>query len=378
MNTAILAHDTGQKTESITSTRFLYLDSIRGLAALSVVGSHYVGAYGIPFAEDVFRYSPLHILFDGAAAVSLFFVLSGFVLSFKYLHPGKNGTIPDIHYAGYVASRICRIWIPLVAVLLLSALAQRLAPIPMGGIDQSQWASKFWTVQSDVTHLIKQALFSRQELTMQLIPQDWTLRYELILSLMMPVAVLLAVRHTLWLIGATLYAVIVLHVSPFAFHFMIGAILAKHYYQITEWLKCRDRARITILSVGLLLYTFQFTVPHYLQWELKESVIYLITGAGSSLLLVFVFVSPSTQRALLHPAIHYVGTVSYSVYLSHMIILLSVAPLLLSAVSYGHWTTGLIATILFTVALSSVLYRFVEIPSIEAGRKLSLALRRLP
>jgi peptidoglycan/LPS O-acetylase OafA/YrhL len=358
----------------LVSMRLDYLDSIRGLAALSVVGSHYIGAYGIPIAEDIWHYSPLHILFDGAAAVSMFFVLSGFVLAFKYLHPRRNNEIPEIHYAGYVVSRICRIWIPFLATLLLSAIAQRLImPAPISSLEQAEWAAKFWTSTPDANHLIKQALFSRQDLTMQLIPQDWTLRYELLISLMLPVAILLARRSTLWLIGITVYAIVVLHVSPFFLHFMSGVILAKRHYQIIDLLS-RNKTRYIALAIGLVLYTFQFTIPHYMSWQIKEPVMYSITGAGSVFLLAFIFTSENTKEALLHPAVHYIGTVSYSIYLSHMIILLGVTPYVLAALPDSlpiHWVTGLTATIAITIALSSILYQFVELPSIALGKKLA-------
>lgn len=356
------------------SERFLYLDSIRGLAALSVVASHYIGAYGIPVAEDILRYSPLHIFFDGAAAVSMFFVLSGFVLSFKYLHKNKTNEIPEINYPGYIVSRVCRIWLPFLAALLLSALAQRL---PMPYIDteivQEAWAAKFWTVTSDANNLIKQALFSRQDLTMQLIPQDWTLRYELIISFMMPVAILLVRRSTLWLIGITVYAIVVLHLSPFFLHFMLGIILAKYYYQIIDLLS-RNKSKFAVLTIGTILYTFQFTIPHYMNWQIKEPIMYSVTGTGSVFLLAFIFTSGNTKKLLSHTVAHYIGTVSYSVYLSHMIILLTITPKIILITD--SWITGLVSTIAFTIVLSSVLYRFVEMPSIALGKTLSNLLRQ--
>lgn len=343
-----------------------------------MVLSHYVGAYGIPASEDLWRYSPLHIFFDGQAAVSLFFVLSGFVLSHKYLHPRKNGAIPEIHYAGYVVARICRIWLPMLAVLLISAAAQYwMTPNHNHVIEQSEWASKFWTVQSDITHLLKQALFIRQDLNMQLIPQDWTLRYELILSLMMPVAVLLARKHTLWLVGATFYAVIVFHVSPFALHFMMGAVLAKNYAQLSRCLTSRS-IRMAALITGLFFYTFKFTLPHYVKVHIDDQIIYMITGIGSTFLLAFVFGSRKMQQLLLNPVISIIGTLSYSVYLSHMIILLTITPHIIDMSPFSPWVAGMTATIALTLALSFPLYHYVELPSISAGRKLAALLRKLP
>lgn len=64
-----------------------YLDTIRGLAALTVISEHYVIAYGLPcetpLCQQILDFSPLHIWWDGTAAVSMFFVLSGLVLSIR-------------------------------------------------------------------------------------------------------------------------------------------------------------------------------------------------------------------------------------------------------------------------------------------------------
>ena len=71
--------------------RLTYLDSIRGLAALSVLCSHYCGAYDLPpIVSQWVSNFPLSMCRDGFAGVSIFFVLSGLVLSLKYLRKGKN------------------------------------------------------------------------------------------------------------------------------------------------------------------------------------------------------------------------------------------------------------------------------------------------
>ena len=58
--------------------RLPHLDSVRGLAALFVFNVHYAGGFGTPLFA--LRETPLSILIDGKAAISMFFVLSGMVL----------------------------------------------------------------------------------------------------------------------------------------------------------------------------------------------------------------------------------------------------------------------------------------------------------
>ncbi|MDO8265734.1 MAG: acyltransferase, partial [Candidatus Saccharibacteria bacterium] len=82
------------------------LDSIRGLAALSVVLSHFVGIYfpamisgnmaPIHTSRDIFIYhSPLSIFFAGSFAVTLFFILSGFVLSLRFMSGNQKSLFPS-------------------------------------------------------------------------------------------------------------------------------------------------------------------------------------------------------------------------------------------------------------------------------------------
>lgn len=64
------------------------LEALRGLAALMVVG-HYV------FPPE--PYYGIHVIFNGRAAVSLFFVLSGYVLGLSLRRGGDFASIPFLH-----------------------------------------------------------------------------------------------------------------------------------------------------------------------------------------------------------------------------------------------------------------------------------------
>jgi peptidoglycan/LPS O-acetylase OafA/YrhL len=62
------------------SSRLEWLDSIRGLAALVVLIGHIAGAFHWPNSARQFL-----LLFDGRVAVTMFFVLSGFILARPYI-----------------------------------------------------------------------------------------------------------------------------------------------------------------------------------------------------------------------------------------------------------------------------------------------------
>src|ERR1700742_2738671 len=121
------------------STRFKQLDSMRGLAALFVFFSHYVGIFrpGLPFA-DVIQLTPLGILYNGRAAVMFFFSLSGFVLALPFIG-GK-----PIDIAEFYIKRIGRIY-PAYIVAILFALLLKLAFFDHARLSPfSSWLNTFW------------------------------------------------------------------------------------------------------------------------------------------------------------------------------------------------------------------------------------------
>ncbi|MEO5391800.1 acyltransferase family protein, partial [Bifidobacterium adolescentis] len=81
--------------EKDSDTRIYALDGLRGLAALAVVAYHYTGG-------------TLRQLLPGAQFVTLFFILSGLVLSIVPLRVG----IDTYNWSRYQLRRIARLAIP--------------------------------------------------------------------------------------------------------------------------------------------------------------------------------------------------------------------------------------------------------------------------
>src|ERR1043165_8588900 len=74
----------------MTSKRFHSLDGLRGVCALSVVLFH---------AADLFHYGPL--MPHGFLAVDMFFILSGFVIAFRYEDALNRG----LHLRAFLEAR---------------------------------------------------------------------------------------------------------------------------------------------------------------------------------------------------------------------------------------------------------------------------------
>ncbi len=85
--------------------RFYELDSLRGVAALTVVLHHFSRICPENFTHLLIR-TPLRLLLAGDQAVILFFLLSGFVLTLPY----KKNT--SLSYGPFLLRRVCRIYLP--------------------------------------------------------------------------------------------------------------------------------------------------------------------------------------------------------------------------------------------------------------------------
>lgn len=121
--------------------RFEELDSLRGLAAITVVIHHLSLVVPSILLNEKLKFTLLHILWAGHEAVILFFVLSGFVLSLPYL----NKKAPS--YRDYLIKRLCRIYIPyaasiVVAVILMAMLSRRGIP-ELSAMINNTWITSF-------------------------------------------------------------------------------------------------------------------------------------------------------------------------------------------------------------------------------------------
>src|SRR5689334_4310261 len=120
--------------------RYASLDAVRGIASFMVLTHHCVlaGLLTIPAGGWTFasRYMPLHLFLSGRAPVILFFVLSGFVLAVS-VERSETG------YAAFAVRRLCRIYLPYAAVVLLSAAAYWASPAPP--IPPGSWAAQTWS-----------------------------------------------------------------------------------------------------------------------------------------------------------------------------------------------------------------------------------------
>ena len=135
--------------------RLDYVDTLRGLASVQVLLSHSLLAFFLgtamasPLSGTLSGYiaaSPIYFMIDGASAVCIFFVLSGYVLTPLFSGSGATG-------GALVVSRFLRLALPAIASCAFSATLFHFfggKNITAGAIARSDWLADGWRPQSDL------------------------------------------------------------------------------------------------------------------------------------------------------------------------------------------------------------------------------------
>ncbi len=369
-----------------SKTHINYIDSLRGLAALTVFNEHYILAYGLPCetasCRQIMDSSPLNFWWDGGAAVAMFFILSGFVLSLRYFHSGHQPDLSRFSLIGFLLGRIFRIWMPYLVVLCVSAvfyLQYQPNPIPQTLLHPTDWLVSMWHAHSlTLMDMFRESWLLKLPNNVILLPQAWTLTIELSLSLLLPIGLLLIERGLAWLAGFSLFAVLFLGVCSYLLHFLLGLLIARYLTQITAYLSMRHPLRLLVLLGGFILYSSGNWFISYF----PENSTHLFLGLGAGLLLISALASKTLQTILSYNLLRQIGKISYSAYLIHMLILICVTPYILQSLeAMIHsrillWLAGFLVSLTIVQLVSLPAYHFLEIPSISLGRKAAGFIKR--
>ena len=384
--------------EGIVTRRLEQLDSLRGLAAVSVVIWHWIylslpssapgmesGVLRSVFLQHdvsalatlgglrLLTMSPLRILFAGREAVILFFVLSGFVLSLPLWEERR------FQYTPFLIKRFFRIYVPYLGALLL-AVAGNLF-LSAGGLpDMNEWFNASWKTPVRLADVLEHATLIGVFNDNQFNPAFWSLIHEMRISIVYPFVVLGLRRwpRALWLLPVPLMALgCALHtqypwgrlcesIEVLGF-FMAGTALARYQDRIAAlyrgWGSSRKALAFAAFA-GLYTYGWSWVFP---AWALHLSTKYqdLLVCLGATGVLGLALASTSLYGILMNPAARYLGRISYSLYLTHATVLLGLTYLFRGTPGF-FWIYAALALV-----VASMFWKWVEDPVTQAGRRLA-------
>jgi peptidoglycan/LPS O-acetylase OafA/YrhL len=366
--------------------RYNELDSLRGLAASTVLLSHLFLILPGIYLIAKFKNTPLHIFWAGHEAVILFFILSGFVLSLPYFNKKEPS------YKNYLIKRISRIYIPYIVSVLIAVIFMSIFS-GMGIPALGNWFNSQWTTPVSSKLIIMHIIFLGEFKTEAFNGVIWSLIHEMRVSIIFPVLVYLVKKYDskrsiiiamscsfiyfllyYFFLKVFKYDVTMnlgsyfatLHYTAF---FILGSVLAKQIRFFNErYIKLTSRWKISSMVVAVLLYTYTWWFPKNISILHQLVIEDWSIAVGSMIFIIFCVNSKTIKKALLIKPVHFVGLTSYSLYLFHMPVLLT-----LINIYYGKMPLWLILIMAFVSSyiFAGVTYYIIEKPSIKLGKILT-------
>ena len=339
------------------------LNAIRFYAAFSVVVGHTSNNFG-DIRTQAGDYPPLNwFLLDPQSAVNLFFVLSGFLITYLLLR--EQAQAGEISVRRFYMRRILRIWPLYYAILLLCLLVLPLAIGPNYPLYDISWAKRlllllllpnFASALGPLSHLWSIGLEEQFYLTWPWVVRNKTAFLKIALGVVL--VKIMITPAILWIGNESItHLFLTLRFECMA----IGALGAYLFHARHPILKRVYSLPVKILSLAGFVYLAIFDVP------LTEPVI-LLSSVLFLLLILYVVSEPKIGRILDTPALDQLGKISYGIYLIHYpVIYLAIYALNQLKVAEGPLYTALLYCVVIacTLGLGFLSYYGFERPFLK-------------
>ncbi len=364
--------------------RIVALDGLRGVAALMVMFHHVLltlpdfanaewrvpGATTHGVVEWLLIRTPLELLWSGQTRALLFFVLSGFVLSLPWLD------VRTAPYSKFLLGRFCRIYPPyLIAMAAAAAGSIAFGGYPMAHatifFNQLGWAHRAsWAMVPSIVALLD------NHNSRYLNEAIWTLVWEARVAFLFPLLMIPIVRWGNRGIAFVLVTLVVLNpiatrlmgpsltlsvnapqnIFYYAQFFVFGVAVAANRARIaSSFARNRAFGPLCLLSGCLICW---------LPWPIEGE---RIVGLGAMVILVAIVGNAPIQSRLSTPALLWLGRQSYSLYLTHLPLIMLVV------IAFNGRVPVLVCAALVpaSIFLGWAFHRWVEIPSVALAQHLT-------
>lgn len=343
------------------------IQALRAVAALMVVGVHLAGPSGFErtYLQGGALFDPLHV--PGSAGVDLFFVISGAVMTVgAWQTRGQAGVV-----GRFLRRRVARV-VPLywlVSALLVPAfLAQPALPRPDGTDPPSLLASFLLLPQDGYPLLLV----------------GWTLVFEMWFYVLFALALSRGRRGLMYVMLPWVTVVIGLHIAvgdttnpylaffanlmhvEFAMGILVGHLVLKGRLVAPRLVTAAG----VLLAAAALVYAGTYTTDFPSAWYRALAV-----GVAAAVCVYGATALELRRGRVLPRALEKLGDASYSLYLTHLLVLAffgQVASAIPSRSPLAH-VLLLCAALAICVGTALVVYRLVERPLLRLLRT-----RRLP
>lgn len=354
------------------------VESLRGLAALAVVGEHSFhildrlggtrpGLFDTYHGVQPILHWLIHAVFNGRAGVILFFAISGLVLGIQL--DRTPGSAPA-RLASYGVRRFFRI-MPTMWVAAFVA-----------------WPVALWwghPENPDLTLVVKTMFFQDTTLNQPL----WTLYVEMVCSTAFPIIYFLSRRLGLTgnLLCVTALASVIYYNLPvnalaYLVYFDVGLLVGAYGQAVMSWLGVRASAfafcaAVLVYAFSSQLWPFGFAAFPY------DAMTYPLLMQIPACFIILAYVTTEdvngAKKFLRLPAIRFLGRISFSLYLFHFLVINALYNSFYSRINaafYDRWpvvvqTGFFLVCATVSLVIASLAYRLVERPTTRWGRGIS-------
>jgi peptidoglycan/LPS O-acetylase OafA/YrhL len=356
---------------SESSPRFTYVDALRGLAALWVVGHHFYAGVSNDYHSQPFVEPIPTVMRYGGSGVDVFFVLSGFVIAFTV----RQAAVTCGYFGNFMLRRSIRLEPPYWVTILLTVGVVQLAnlvrddrhvPLPdwrqalahlfylQDVLQLGQILVVFWTLCYEVQfYLTFIALYG--------VAQHVGNRWRLSEGGRMWVRLLAFAPLTVWSFGVWAS----LLTAPFGLAVQAWALF---FLGVLAWWALQGKVKAA--------HFWAYAVALFAIVAWRDSI-HGAVGLAAGVSLYLVGRLDRLDRWLSHGGLQYFGRISYSLYLIHTVVGgpfvfyfrdRLVGPEPSTPVALGLFTAGCAVS----VAGAHLMYRFVEKPSIEFAKRFKM------
>ncbi len=357
-----------------TNRDYDFLDGLRGVAILMVLVCHYI--YVNPKAGPLGQFIG-GLAMAGGSGVTLFFTLSGFLLSWPFWKR-KFSEAAQAVPAGYGWRRFWKIYPPLaLSVVLLTPLyvlarhdwscfligAQWLVGLPFLFPVSDKCNVVMWSLVIEVHfYIVLPLLF----ICVKKIPAKFCLWALPLIFLVVPVG-----YRCITGLSHTIHPIINAHfpsaLDAFALGVLIAGLETSKVMKIT-WAKL-GLLGLVLLPLALLGSAWLHVYPESGQLVAGEALSWLVKIAAACLLCFVADPQQPVAKLLCAPWLRWCGIVSYELYLFHQ-------PIVLWARQYFGPADGslykyaliIVGCLLSSLLLTAVVYRLYSLPILQYGR----------
>lgn len=384
----------GWDAEQTGARRVRSLDGLRGVAALVVLFHHALlasapklaGAYLARTYEDrtipsglapskgsfdwLISYTPLHVFWAGPEFVVVFFVLSGFVLSLP-IAKGRH-----LRVSVYYPARLLRLYLPVWGALFFAA-AMHIA-VSHKAVAGASWWLDIHSHPLTLTALRQDALLTSKAGDWGFIDVLWSLRWEVLFSLLLPALLVFPTGSRSVRIALVLLCFVSLRYGESAFTlnmppFVLGMVLAFESEQIARLAVLLKGRSIAHLAAKLALGGGCVCLLTADWWIAEARTAAALIALGACLAVLCALILPSWRELFESAPMQWTGRRAFSLYLVH-------EPLLVAlAFALGGRVAPLPFVILVLVAslgACAIFFRFLETPSHRLARELGASCGR--